>query len=169
MLGSLAVSNTAHAEGYFMLGFGSGKAETSDDTIFTKKDQAGSYLRFGYMTEYFVGIEFGALTVAEPKDETADPPVASETIVAGNILAAVVRIPLGDTISLFATAGSFDWRITVDQVEQYTGSSGTYSTGLEWLFGDNWSFSWEVARYLDIGPTETDITHSRWVFTYSFY
>ncbi|MDH5444022.1 MAG: hypothetical protein OEY52_00610 [Gammaproteobacteria bacterium] len=167
----LVFSHYSHAsdDDYFYLGLALGGAKTSDDSIFQEKEQSASYLRLGFIAVGWIGLEYGSFGMVEPVNEDKTPPVTSETEVAGSTSLIMIRSSLADRAWLHIGAGSIDYQITVDGTEAYSGTGEAYSLGLDWLFGDNWSLRYEVAKYTKIGPAEADITHTRLGLTYNFF
>ena len=154
---------------YVYLGFAAGGAKTSDDSIFTKREQSASILYFGYVYKGWIGVEVGSFGMIEEKDTAATPPVTNETSVAGTTSQVVVRIPVANTVSAHFGTGIIDWKIAVDGVELQKGSGAAYTAGINWYFGTNWSLRVEGAKYTKIGAANADINQTRLGITYNFF
>ena len=163
---SITFSSAANAE-LFYIGLASGSAQASDNSIFDANQQTGHYLHFGLLSHHGLGIEIGYFQMLEQADASANPAIV-KTSVSGYTSSLVGVIPTGNLL-LFASAGAYNWSIKVEDVEQYSGSSPTFSLGADWLFSNNWSLRLEYARYLDVGPAESDISHGRMGISYNFY
>ena len=163
---SAMLSMPAHAN-YFYIGLATGNAEASDNSLFVDSQQSGHYLNVGLVSDYGLGIEIGYFSMVEKAEPSASPAIA-KTSLTGQTTSLVANIPFQD-IMIFASAGSFRWSIEEDDVEQFSGTSPTFSAGISWLFSNNWDLRLEYARYLDIGPNDTDISHARVGISYVFY
>ena len=144
--------------GNITVGYTSGPAKADDSSLF--EDPAGYYLFIGNQTDYLLGFEFAILGMIEN-------PVYSNTGLGGTSLTATATLPLG-MVSLFVRAGMADWAVFENDVLIDDGTTATYGAGLGFHFNKNWALRLEQQRFTKIGPTETDIAHTRFGVVYTF-
>lgn len=141
--------------GNVTLGYTGGSAEASDTTLFENPD--GAYLFIGYQSEYLFGFEFGLYGIG---DEHSAATTADDVSMAGRSLTLSFTIPVG-FISVFGRTGIADWAVYQDEQKIDDGYSATYGGGLDFHFNENWAARVEQQRFIDIGPSDTEIIHTR--------
>lgn len=139
---------------------------------------------FGYeLTDHF-GFETGYYDLGKSTFDSVSTggtswsagPVSADHEAYGGSFAAVVRYPLNDRLSLIGTAGMFWWVSKetfldggVTTVEQESGSSATFSGGLEWDVGVKDRFVWrtEVHQFV-VDDSSYDLTQYTFSVVYRF-
>ena len=103
-------------------------------------------------------------------------PVSAENEVEGGRFSAVIRYPLNDRLYLIGTAGMFWWISTerfsdngVQTVEKESGSSYTFSGGLEYDVGVKDRFVWRTeVHQFSVDNSSYDITEGTFSIVYRF-
>lgn len=138
----------------------------------------------GYEFTDYLGVEAGYHNLGESSFEavsTGGPswsagPVRADHEAEGGSFAAVVRYPLNDRLYLIGSAGMFWWVSTetfvdggVTTVERESGSSATFSGGLEYDVGLKDRFVWRTeVRQFSVDDSSYDITQGTFSIVYRF-
>ena len=148
--------------GNVTLGYTGGSAEASDNTLFDNASGAAFFV--GYQSEYLFGFEFGVFAIV---DEHSDTTTTDDVTLGGRSLTLTFTVPLG-FISVFGRGGIADWALYLDEQKIDDGHSATYGGGLDFYFNERWAARVEQQRFIDIGPSEMEIIHTRLGIVYTF-
>lgn len=148
----------------------------------TSSFSGSAYIGYEF-TDYF-GVEAGYHNLGKSTFDatsTGGPswsagPVSADHEAEGGSFAAVVRYPLNDRLYLIGTAGMFWWVSTetfldggVTTVEKESGSSYTFSGGLEYDVGVKDRFVWRTeVRQFSVDESSYDITQGTFSIVYRF-
>lgn len=118
--------------------------------------------------------EFAANSTGGPSWSAG--PVRADNEVEGGSLSAVVRYPLNDRLYLIGTAGMFWWVSTeryeengIQSTEKDSGSSYTFSGGLEYDIGVKDRFVWRTeVQQFSVDNSSYDITQGTFSIVYRF-
>lgn len=147
--------------GNITIGYGIGPAKVSDSALFN--DPYGRNLFIGNQTETLIGFEFGLFGIADNTKTTG----ADRVGIGGTSFTLTATIPTR-YVSVFARAGIAHWSVFVNDVKQDSGATPTYGAGLNFNFNARWALRLEQQRYTEIGPTDSDVDHTRLGFIYTF-